>query len=67
MKRMELEKVEVIKSEIKDMRRKLYPANLGGNLSMINIKKSSGGIIDIEFILQYLAITSKENFIKYCR
>ena len=62
--RLGLEKEGVIKSEIKEMRRKLYPANLQGNLSIINLKKSPGGIIDVEFILQYLAITSPNNFTK---
>jgi len=31
---------------------------------MINLKKSAGGIIDVEFILQYLAITSQDSFSK---
>lgn len=64
LKRLGTDKEESIKSEIREMRKKLYPTNLGGNLSIINLKKSAGGIIDVEFILQYLTITSKNNFSK---
>jgi glutamate-ammonia-ligase adenylyltransferase len=60
--RLRAEKEEVIKTEIKEMRRKLYPANIGSNLSMINLKKSPGGLLDVEFILQYLALISHNNF-----
>jgi glutamate-ammonia-ligase adenylyltransferase len=64
LRRLGSDKEESIKFEIKEMRRKLYPANLQGNLSIMNLKKSPGGIIDVEFILQYLAITSRNNFNK---
>ena len=62
--RLVSEKEETIRREIKEMRRKLYPVGLGGALSMLNLKKTAGGIIDIEFILQYLALTSEDSFSK---
>ena len=62
--RLESEKSDMIAKEIKEMRRKLYPANLGGTLSMLNLKKSPGGLIDPEFIVQYLTLVSTNNFSK---
>ena len=62
--RLASEESNLIAKEIKEMRRKLYPANLGGKLSMLNLKKSPGGIVDPEFILQYLALLSTSNFTK---
>ncbi len=62
--RLEKEKKITIAKEIKEMRRNLYPANLGGKMSMLNLKKSAGGLIDIEFVVQFLALLSSENFVK---
>ena len=61
-RRIENEKRSSIVSEMKEMRRKIYPADLGGKMTLSNLKKSSGGLIDIEFIVQYLALLSRENF-----
>ncbi len=60
--RLESEKERVIKSEIIEMRKKLYPINLGSNFNMLNLKKSPGGTIDIEFIVQYLTMGSVYDF-----
>ena len=60
--RLKSEKRSTIANEIKEMRKKLYPANLGGRLSMLNLKKSPGGLVDSEFILQNLALASIKNF-----
>jgi glutamate-ammonia-ligase adenylyltransferase len=62
--RLKTEKRSIIANDIKEMRRKLYPANLGGKMSMLNLKKSAGGLIDIEFLVQYLALLSTNNFVK---
>lgn len=62
--RLEFENKITIVNDVKEMRRKLYPLNLGGNMSMLNIKKSPGGLVDIEFIAQYLALTSANKFSK---
>lgn len=56
------EKRSTIISEMKEMRRKLYPADLGSKMTLSNLKKSSGGLIDIEFIVQYLSLLSTDNF-----
>ena len=55
VKRMKNEAAEKIKSDLKEMRRKLMPAG-GGIQDMINLKKNSGGLTDIEFISQYLIL-----------
>ena len=44
------------------MRRKIYPADLSGLTDLFNIKKSRGGITDIEFVLQYLMLSNPEYF-----
>jgi [glutamine synthetase] adenylyltransferase / [glutamine synthetase]-adenylyl-L-tyrosine phosphorylase len=62
--RLKTEKSSTIANEIKEMRRKLYPANLGSKMSMLNLKKSPGGLVDPEFVLQYLALLSINNFSK---
>jgi glutamate-ammonia-ligase adenylyltransferase len=60
--RLKTEKSSTIANEIKEMRRKMYPANLGGKMSMLNLKKSPGGLVDPEFIAQYLVLLSIDNF-----
>lgn len=53
-----------ITDESREMRKKLYPANLGMKASSINLKKSPGGLLDIEFTAQFIALLSRENFSK---
>lgn len=55
VKRLKNEESDKIKSDIKEMRRKLKPAG-GGVQDVINLKKNSGGLSDIEFIAQYLIL-----------
>ncbi len=62
--RLEFENKTTIVNDVKEMRRKLHPVNLGGKMSMLNIKKSPGGLVDIEFIVQYLALISANKFSK---
>ena len=62
--RLKTEKSRTIANEIKEMRKKLYPANLGSKMSMLNLKKSPGGLVDSEFVIQYLALLSINNFSK---
>ena len=47
-----------IKAEMRDMRRKLYPSDLSALTKIFNIKKSPGGILDIDFIVQFLMLTN---------
>jgi glutamate-ammonia-ligase adenylyltransferase len=57
VKRLNSEKKEIISIDLMQMRKKMLPAAAGFS-DMINLKKSAGGIIDIEFILQYLILCS---------
>lgn len=52
--------LKIIKSEMIEMRKKLLPINDGS----INIKKSSGGLYDIDFIKSFLSLT-KKNYSDY--
>ena len=64
-KRLKTEDPDKIKSDLKEMRRKLMPAG-GGFQDMINLKKNSGGLTDIEFISQYLILCNPHLYNK-CR
>ena len=55
-----------IKTDMKNMRRKLYPSDLSSLTKIFNVKKSSGGILDIDFIAQLLML-SDFNLFKTCR
>ena len=57
-----IEDDENIRKEMNEMRKKLYPAELGGKLSRFNLKKSPGGLTDIEFITQFLVLNSRKIF-----
>ena len=57
---------EKIKIDMKYMRRKLYPSDISALTDQFNIKKGSGGILDIDFIVQYLLISNPDLF-KSCR
>ncbi len=63
VRRLKSENEQKIRSELKEMRRKLLPA--GGTLQgMINLKKSNGGLTDIEFISQYLILCNPLSYNK---
>ncbi len=53
---------EKIKAEMRDMRRKLYPSDLSSLTKIFNIKKSPGGILDIDFIIQFLMLANPDLF-----
>ena len=63
VQRIKVENTESVKKEMKVMRTKMYPSTsyLSKNFY---IKKSSGGISDIEFIIQYLLLTNPEIYKK---
>ncbi len=63
VQRIKAENTESIKKEMKVMRTKMYPSTsyLSKNFY---IKKSSGGMSDIEFIIQYLLLTNPEIYKK---
>ena len=64
--RIKIEDKSKIKTEMVEMRRKTYPAtnHLTGN--SFNIKKSRGGLTDIEFVIQYLILCNPDLFKKCC-
>jgi glutamate-ammonia-ligase adenylyltransferase len=47
-----------IKKDITDMRQKIYPLSIGNIVSKFHLKKSRGGITDIEFLIQFLLLCS---------
>lgn len=53
-----------IEKEIYEMRKKLYPQTISNQI--FNLKRSPGGIIDIEFLAQYL-ILCNNNLFETCR
>ncbi len=63
-KRLKSENPQKLKADLLEMRRKLLPA-AGGIPGIINLKKNRGGIMDIEFILQYLILCNPEFFQKF--
>ncbi|HSD63448.1 MAG TPA: hypothetical protein VLB50_06600, partial [Ignavibacteriaceae bacterium] len=52
-----------LKTDFLEMRRKLSPVE--GIPGLINLKKARGGIMDIEFILQYLVLCNPKIFQKF--
>ena len=49
-----------IKKEMAEMHKKIISQKISGSLDMIDVKKGSGGLTDIEFISQYLIITNPD-------
>ena len=62
--RITIEKSTAFKQEINTMRRKLIPSGTMDQMKIINLKRSSGGILDIEFSIQYLMLTTPKIFNK---
>jgi len=54
-----------LKLDISEMRRKLTPHLSSVSANSFNIKKSSGGITDIEFLIQFILLSDKKHFSKY--
>jgi len=64
--RINTENKEKLKSEIMNMRKKLY-SQLGitnTRSRIINVKKTPGGLADIDFLLQYLTLSTPSLFSK---
>lgn len=66
IERIRTESKLFIKSEILGMRKKLYMHDIAGTSKLFNLKKSRGGLADIEFVLQFLILTNDSLFSK-CR
>ncbi len=63
VQRIKIEDKESVKKEMKSMRTKMYPS-ISYLSKSFYIKKSIGGISDIEFIIQYLLLTNPEIYKK---
>ena len=55
---------DILLNDIYEMRKKLYPSDLSGLVERFNIKKSKGGLADIEFTLQFLMLINNDAFKK---
>jgi [glutamine synthetase] adenylyltransferase / [glutamine synthetase]-adenylyl-L-tyrosine phosphorylase len=60
--RMTIEKSETIRKEIKAMKKKLLPSGAMNKMKIINLKRVSGGMMDIEFSIQYLMLSNPRIF-----
>lgn len=57
VRRIKRESLETIKKNIAEMRQKFVQNGSFSTLSFLNIKKSKGGIADIDFLVQFLILT----------
>jgi glutamate-ammonia-ligase adenylyltransferase len=64
VRRLKSENQKKLKSDFLEMRKKMLPPAEGFK-DMINLKKTRGGIIDIEFVLQYLIVCNPIFFRKF--
>jgi glutamate-ammonia-ligase adenylyltransferase len=62
IERISKEDSEHIRKEIKVMRKNLVPSGAMNQMKIINLKRGSGGILDIEFTIQYLMLANHELF-----
>ncbi|MDR3665394.1 MAG: hypothetical protein P4L35_01000, partial [Ignavibacteriaceae bacterium] len=62
IKRISLENGENIRKEIKAMRKKLIPVGAMNQMKIINLKRATGGILDIEFSIQFLMLIKPKLF-----
>lgn len=56
IQRISIEDNDNIRKEIKAMRKNLIPSGAMNQMKIINLKRASGGILDIEFSIQYLML-----------
>ena len=64
IERLKKENPGSIKEEMNEMRRKLSPSGTMDHMNIINLKKERGGLLDIEFIIQFLILCNPELFLK---
>ncbi len=64
IERVKTEKEEKIKRDLVEMRKKFYPKTVSLDRYTFNIKKSRGGLTDIEFVLQYLILCNPDLYKK---
>jgi hypothetical protein len=59
IERITSEKSKTILSEMKDMRKKIIP-DLSPEFHTIDLKKSSGGLADVEYLIHYLILSDPQ-------
>lgn len=62
----QLRNLEEVRSSIRDMRNKMLDSNQTKSAKGFNIKKDMGGLIDIEFIVQFLVLSNASKYPKIC-
>ncbi len=62
--RIAKEDKEKMRKDIIDMRRKIYPKDISTVTNVFSIKKSRGGISDLEFVLQIFMLKDEKLFLK---
>jgi len=65
-RRIKKENCRVVKKEIMEMRNKLVPSGSALVSNSFNVKKSQGGLADVEFLIQYFILCSP-NLYNKCR
>ncbi len=53
---------KLIKKEMIAMRKKMYPVSYSRGKSLFNIKTSHGGLLDIDFIIQFFILSGKISY-----
>ena len=60
-------KIEDVRASIIEMRDKMLSASKSDSSSVFNIKKDVGGIVDIEFMVQFLVLSYSHKFPQICK
>ena len=59
-------KIEDVRTSVLEMRNKMLNANKSDSNTVFNVKKDVGGIIDIEFLVQFLVLSHAHKFPQIC-
>ncbi len=62
--RISKENKENLRKDIIEMRRKLLPKDISAVTNVFSLKKSRGGVSDLEFVLQYFLLKDERLFLK---
>jgi len=59
-------KIEDVRSSINEMRNKMLDAGQANSAAGFNVKKDRGGVIDIEFLVQFLVLSNSDKYHQVC-
>lgn len=62
IERLSRENIDNLKKEVISMRKNLLPSGAMDKMNIINIKKVKGGLLDIEFSVQYMILSNPDLF-----